>query len=251
MNAFSWTLSQRPAGPWLGLQAAHDLGDEVAVGLLGEERVEDQAVGAPIGRQRDVGAVVADPGRERHGTGGVDGDVGEPPLDRLARCAASSITGHNQARASSGRSSPASSYRACAAAGSAPPGQRPDVQGVRPQRPARLLVELRGGKNCSMLATRAEAASDGVVGHGVAGRLGDDQAVGGLDRVVRLGRPAARPAREAAVVVLHRGQLGDVAAHRGVDVRCRAAAPAASKASSTSRSDEMAISCEARPSAEA
>ena len=67
-----------------GLQAAHDLGDEVAVRALGEERIEDQPVRAPIGRQRHVGAVVADPGRERHRTGGVDGDVAEPPLDRLA-----------------------------------------------------------------------------------------------------------------------------------------------------------------------
>ena len=40
----------------------------------------------------------------------------------------------------------------------------------------------------------------------------------GVDRVERLARLAAQPVREAAVVVLHRRQLGDVVVHRRVDL---------------------------------
>ena len=42
----------------VGQQAGHQLGDQVAVRLLGDEGVEDDAVGAPVAVEDDVGAVV-------------------------------------------------------------------------------------------------------------------------------------------------------------------------------------------------
>ncbi len=64
----------------VGEQAAHDLGDEVAPGLIVDERLEQDAVGAAIGVEQEIAAVLV-AGGEVRGGGGLAGPVVEQAAD--------------------------------------------------------------------------------------------------------------------------------------------------------------------------
>ena len=75
-------LRVRPAARLaVGEQAGHQLGDEVALRLVGDQRLEQDRVGAAVGVEQQVGAVAVGD-REVRGAGGLGDAVRELAADR-------------------------------------------------------------------------------------------------------------------------------------------------------------------------
>ena len=212
MNEFSWALFQRPR-VWLPSRPVDDLGDQVAVGCLADERTEDDPVGAPVGVGDDVG-VLAVARCERGRTGGLDRRVRRSSVRSPSAAAASSMTVQSWATESScSVSSTPRRYSVERLDRIGVAGQVADVQRVGADRVLRRLRVVGGDvvlDRTEVLERRVELELPDVV----AVLLGEDLRVGRLHRHPRDRRPTALPVREPAVVVLERLESLDV----GVDL---------------------------------
>ena len=214
-------LRVRPAaGRAVGEQALHELGDEIALRGIRDERLEQDRVGAPVGVEQQVRAVAVGD-REVGGGGRLRDVVGEAAADGRH-------LGRRGGVLREDRQDPAERLeRQPLDAGLAHEGPRPSGVGVAQERPHGERVGLERaphvlpvlGRDVPVdLAQVAPRAVEGVVGHGEALRLRAGEGVGHVDRDVGPGLVAPAPEAEAAVVVLQRAQAIDVALHRRLDL---------------------------------
>ena len=215
-------LRVRPAaGRAVGEQALHELGDEVALRRVRDERLEQDRVGAPVGVEQQVRAVAVGDGevgrarglRRRCWRGGGGWPRPRPTRPRPSRGPA----GPSRAPRTTGPRHRPRARGPARPRGVAVAHQRPHGERVGLERAAHVLPVL--GRDVPVdLAQVAPRALEGVVGHGEALRLRAGEGVGHVDRDVGPGLVAPAPEAEAAVVVLQRAQAVEVALHRRLDL---------------------------------
>jgi hypothetical protein len=208
-------FDQRPA-----LRCASRLGDEVALRLIRDERLEEDRVGAPVGVEQEVVAVAvgdrevgsprglhdavgdASPqGRDLHRGGVVLRQHGQDPADRLERQAL-------RARLADERAGPP---------GVCVTHERPHAERVGLERPADVRPAVSGDV-APDVAEVAPRAVERLARNREALGSRPGEGVGRVDRDVGPRAVATAPEGEASVLVLHGPQALDVPLHRVLDV---------------------------------